>query len=59
MRAGSRLMNRDMDGDSIAPAVRACQTPHVSGSTTTNKYGFTGAGDSPGLLLDASNVVVE
>jgi hypothetical protein len=52
-------MNRDMDGDSIAPAVRACQTPHVSGSTTTNKCGFTGAGDSPGLLLDASNVVVE
>jgi hypothetical protein len=34
-------------------------TPHVSGSTTTNKYGFTGAGDSPGPLLDASNVVVE
>jgi RHS repeat-associated protein len=31
----------------------------VNGSTTTNKYGFTGTGDSPDLLLDGSGNVVE
>jgi RHS repeat-associated protein len=31
----------------------------VNGTTTTNKYGFTGTGDSPDLLLDSSNNVVE
>jgi RHS repeat-associated protein len=31
----------------------------VNGTTTTNKYTFTGAGDTPDLLLDASNAVVE
>jgi RHS repeat-associated protein len=31
----------------------------VNGTTTTNKYGFTGTGDSPDLLLDGSNNVVE
>lgn len=31
----------------------------VNGTTTTNKYAFTGAGDTPDLLLDGSNNVVE
>jgi RHS repeat-associated protein len=31
----------------------------VNGTTTTNKYGFTGTGDSPDLLLDGGGNVVE
>jgi RHS repeat-associated protein len=31
----------------------------TNGTTTTNKYGFTGAGDTPELLLDNSGNVVE
>ncbi|WP_133805930.1 PA14 domain-containing protein [Kribbella caucasensis] len=31
----------------------------VNGSTTTNKYGFTGSGDTPELLLDNSGTVLE
>ena len=38
---------------------RVVQRVLVNGSTTTNKYGFTGTGDSPDLLLDGSNNVVE
>lgn len=31
----------------------------VNGSSTVNKYGFTGSGDTPDLLLDQSNNIVE
>ncbi len=48
----SATYTRDVQG-------RTIQRVLVNGSTTTNKYGFTGAGDSPDLLLDASNAIVE
>ncbi len=31
----------------------------INGTTTTNKYSFTASGDTPDLLLDSSNNVVE
>src|SRR5205823_6429336 len=38
---------------------RTIQRVLVNGSTTTNKYAFTGSGDSPDLLLDGSGNLVE
>jgi RHS repeat-associated protein len=43
---------RDVQGRIIARTI-------VNGSTTTNKYGFTASGDTPDVLLDNSNNVVE
>ncbi|MEU6351012.1 PA14 domain-containing protein [Streptomyces sp. NPDC047072] len=49
----STTYTRDVQGRIVTRAYNDGTT------TTTNKYGFTGAGDSPDLFLDNSNNVVE
>ncbi len=50
--AKTSTMTRDVQGRVIARTL-------VNGTTTTNKYAFTGGGDSPGLLLSSTGTVVE
>jgi YD repeat-containing protein len=48
----SSALTRDVQG-------RVITRVYVKGTTTTNKYAFTGAEDSPDALLDSSGNVVE